>query len=335
MGRRALDLFAGPGGLTLGLKAAGFDVVAAVEKDELAAETYRLNHPEVLVRCGDIRDIEVSELLGELELDPEDIDLCAGCPPCQGFSTMRTLNGAKAIDDDRNGLIEEYLRFVREILPRALMFENVPGLMRDSRFKEAIAELEALGYPATEGARIINAADHGVPQNRRRLVLLCIRHGKVKFPSPAAKKLTVGDSIKKLPVAGKSGDPLHDLPEHRSKRVKEIIEAIPSDGGGRLDLPADFRLKCHDDFTGFKDVYGRMSWGRPAPTITGGCHNPSKGRFLHPSANRAITLREAALLQGFPSSYQFSLNRGKLAAAAMIGNAAPPPLVEAQAKAVS
>lgn len=335
MGCRALDLFAGPGGLTLGLKTAGFNVVAAIEKDELAADTYRLNHPEVLVRCADIRDIEVSDLLDELGLRPEDIDLCAGCPPCQGFSTMRTLNGAKAINDDRNGLIEEYLRFVRGILPRALLFENVPGLMKDSRFKVAIQELEALGYPAQEGARIINAADHGVPQNRRRLVLLCVRHGKVDFPPALDKRPTVEDAIKQLPAAGQSGDPLHDLPEHRSERVRSLIRAIPPDGGGRLDLPDRLRLKCHDDFTGFKDVYGRMSWKRPAPTITGGCHNPSKGRFLHPTANRAITLREAALLQGFPLDYKFSLNRGKLAAAAMIGNAAPPPLVAAQAKAIS
>jgi DNA (cytosine-5)-methyltransferase 1 len=142
-------------------------------------------------------------------------------------------------------------------------------------------------------------------------------------------------TIEDLAEAGTSGDPLHDLPERRCDRVMAIIKAIPADGGGRLDLPVEQQLKCHADFTGFKDVYGRMKWDRPAPTITGGCHNPSKGRFLHPVANRAITLREAALLQGFPADYTFALDRGKLAAAAMIGNAVPPALAAAQASAVT
>ena len=214
------------------------------------------------------------------------------------------------------------------------MLENVPGLLHDERFTTAVAQLESLGYPATEGTRILNAADFGVPQNRRRLVLLCIRNGSVSFPTPFSKRSTVRDAISRLPVAGQSGDPLHDLPERRSDRVMTMIRAVPADGGSRLDLPDDHRLTCHKDFSGFKDVYGRMRWDRPAPTITGGCHNPSKGRFLHPVADRAITLREAALLQAFPQDYSFSLKRGKLAAAAMIGNAVPPPLVAAQAAAL-
>ena len=332
---KAIDLFAGPGGLTLGLVAAGFEVVAAVESDELAVKTYRANHPDVAVQHADIRDVDADELLAELHLDPDDIALCAGCPPCQGFSSVRTLNGNKTVDDPRNDLIAEYIRFVREIKPRAIMLENVPGLLRDEGFEAAVAELEALGYPASEGTRILNAAEYGVPQNRRRLVLLCIRMGTVEFPAATGERVTVRDAIGDLAEAGDSGDPLHDLPERRSERVMEIIKAVPADGGGRLDLPEGQRLDCHREFTGFKDVYGRMRWDRPAPTITGGCHNPSKGRFLHPVAHRAITLREASLLQGFPPGYIFSLDRGKLAAAAMIGNAAPPPLVAAQAAAVA
>jgi len=332
---KAIDLFAGPGGLTLGLQTGGFDVVAAVESDALAVKTYRANHPDVLVRHADIREVEPAELLAELELAASDIDLCAGCPPCQGFSSMRTLNGNKTVDDPRNDLIAEYVRFVRAILPRAIMLENVPGLLRDERFRTAAAELEALGYPALKGTQILNAADHGVPQNRRRLVLLCVRHGTVVFPSAQATRDTVRDAIGDLGEPGESGDALHDLAERRSDRVMAMIKAIPEDGGGRLDLPTDQQLKCHENFTGFKDVYGRMSWDRPAPTITGGCHNPSKGRFLHPEAHRAITLREAALLQGFPANYTFALDRGKLAAAAMIGNAVPPPLAAAQASAVA
>jgi DNA (cytosine-5)-methyltransferase 1 len=332
---RAIDLFAGPGGLTVGLKSAGFAVVAAVESEDLAVKTYGANHPDVLVRHADIRTVDPAELLADLGLTASDIDLCAGCPPCQGFSSVRTLNGKKIVEDPRNDLIAEYVRFVRAILPRAIMLENVPGLMRDDRFRVAARELESLGYPAVDGTRILNAADHGVPQNRRRLVLLCVRNGTVTFPSVEAKRKTVRETIGHLAAAGESGDPLHDLGEHRCDRVMAIINAIPENGGGRLDLPDNQRLKCHENFTGFKDVYGRMSWDRPAPTITGGCHNPSKGRFLHPVAHRAITLREAALLQGFPPKYEFSLDRGKLAAAAMIGNAVPPPLVAAQAAAIA
>jgi len=110
-----------------------------------------------------------------------------------------------------------------------------------------------------------------------------------------------------------------------------IIRAVPHDGGGRLDLSEEHRLACHKDFSGFKDVYGRMRWDDVSPTITGGCHNPSKGRFLHPEQDRTITLREAALLQGFPVNYHFDLKRGKLAAAAMIGNALPPAFIRAHA----
>lgn len=335
MAPKAIDLFAGPGGLTLGLQDAGYEVVAAVESDELAAITYEKNHPDVLVLQADIRTVDPLELLNEAGISRDDLDLCAGCPPCQGFSTVRTLNGTRAVDDPRNDLVGEYVRFVKALTPRAIMLENVPGLLRDQRFEAAVEELESLGYPAREGTRILNAADFGVAQRRRRLVLLCIRHGEVAVPAPDETRRTVRDLIAGLPEPGDSGDPLHDLPERRSEKVMNLIRAVPEDGGGRLDLPEEHRLKCHDDFTGFKDVYGRMRWDSPAPTITGGCHNPSKGRFLHPTKHRAITLREAALLQGFPRDYFFSLKRGKLAAAAMIGNAVPPPLAAAQASAIA
>jgi len=334
MAPKAIDLFAGPGGLTLGLKQSGFDVIAAVECDPLAAASYRVNHPEVSIWEADIRTVDPIDVLADLGLHPGELDLCAGCPPCQGFSSVRTLNGNKVVNDPRNDLIGEYVRFVRAIEPRSIMMENVPGLVKDHRFAAAVYELVGLGYPADEGARILNAVDYGVPQNRRRLVLLCTRHGTVEFPAPRVPRLTVRDAIAMLDAAGSSGDPLHDLPERRSERVLAIIEAIPQDGGSRLDLTVSRVLACHRKFTGFKDVYGRMSWSRASPTITGGCHNPSKGRFLHPQEPRAITLREAALLQGFPANYHFSLDRGKLAAAAMIGNAVPPPLAAAQAVAI-
>lgn len=325
----AIDLFSGPGGLTQGLKQAGFHVVAAVEVDALAAKTLQYNHPEVLVERGDIREVDPAALLERLGLDR--IDLIAGCPPCQGFSTVRTRNAKHAAADPRNDLIDEYVRFVRILKPRAIILENVPGLGRDQRWERAAKQLEELGYPAGEGMSILDAADYGVPQRRRRLVMVAMQDGAAPEARKAKERRTVRQAITGLPVPGDSGDPLHDLPEKRSDKVMEIIRAVPHDGGGRLDLPDDQRLDCHKDFDGFKDVYGRMHWDKPSPTITGGCHNPSKGRFLHPDQDRTITLREAAMLQGFPRGYYFALDRGKLAAATMIGNALPPAFIEAQA----
>lgn len=326
----AIDLFSGPGGLTQGLKQAGFHVVAAVEADPLAALTYQRNHPEVAVWRQDIRETEPGELLTRLKL--KSIDLIAGCPPCQGFSSVRTRNARAAVEDPRNDLIRDYVRFVRQMMPKAIILENVPGLRHDPRWSEAADELEALGYGARDGMRILDAADYGVPQRRRRLVMVALRGAPAPEPRRQPGRRTVREALAQLPSRpGTSGDPLHDLGERRTDRVMQIIKSIPHDGGGRLDLSPEHRLVCHTDFNGFKDVYGRMRWDRPAPTITGGCHNPSKGRFLHPDEDRTITLREAAVLQGFPPRYHFALDRGKLAAAAMIGNALPPPFIEAQA----
>ena len=159
---------------------------------------------------------------------------------------------------------------------------------------------------------ILNAADFGVPQRRHRMVLLAGKCGRPNFAWRDPKRYTVKDAIASLPPAGESNDCLHDLPEKRSARILNLIKSIPKDGGSRTDMGAANQLGCHKRCNGFKDVYGRMAWKDIAPTITGGCVNPSKGRFLHPACDRAITLREAALLQTFPKDYFFSLNRGKI-----------------------
>jgi DNA (cytosine-5)-methyltransferase 1 len=327
----AIDLFSGCGGLTLGLKQAGFRIEGAVEIDPLAAETYRANHKRVVVWEKDITKLTVAEVMRRLEIRRGQLDLLAGCPPCQGFSTMTTLNGGRSSNDPRNDLVFQFIRFVRGLRPKAVMMENVPGLSRDRRIEDVVAKLEAMGYICNHN--VLDAADYGVPQRRRRFILVASRDGKIPFGERARRTHTVRDAFKKLgPNARK--DPLHNLPEKRNAKVMALIRKIPRDGGSRLDLGDEYQLDCHRACDGFKDVYGRMAWDDVAPTITGGCCNPSKGRYLHPTKNRAITLREAALLQTFPPNYIFSLKRGKFPAAQMIGNALPPEFIRRHAKEV-
>ena len=245
---------------------------------------------------------------------------------------MRTLNGGRSVRDRRNNLIAEFLRFVEALRPKAVMLENVPGLARNWRFRNFRRRLREMGYLGEH--RILNAADFGVPQRRRRLIYLGALATRLSFAKPKAKLKSVRDSIGSLPSTGRSGDAVHDMPEQRTDRVRRLIRSIPPNGGGRTDLPRDHQLECHQLCDGFKDVYGRMEWDAVSPTITTGFFNPSKGRFLHPTKNRAITVREAAILQGFPKSYKFDVEHGKVALATMIGNALPPPFITAHAREV-
>jgi DNA (cytosine-5)-methyltransferase 1 len=326
----AVDLFSGCGGLTQGLKRAGFRVVGAVDNDPLSVETYTANHPEVCVLETDIRNLTVGSFKRKVGLRKGELDLLAGCPPCQGFSTLRTLNGAYGVEDPRNDLLIEFQRFVEGLRPKAVILENVPGLAKDRRFVEFRKWMERLGYLGDN--RVLNAADYGVPQRRRRLIYLASLGKSISFAPSSPSRKTVRDAIGSLPRPGVSGDPVHDIPERRTEKVLELIKRIPKNGGSRSDLPDDEQLECHRKCNGFHDVYGRMAWDDQAPTITSGCFNPSKGRFLHPTQNRAITMREAALLQGFPRRYNFPIPQNKSAVALMIGNALPPPFVAAHAR---
>ena len=325
----AIDLFSGAGGLTLGLRQARFKVVGAVEIDDLAAETYRDNFPGVHLWEMDVRDLTVARVLRELKLRPGELDLLAGCPPCQGFSTLRSLNGHRKVDDDRNDLVLQFGRFVRGLRPKTVMLENVPGLAADPRLADLVSSLETMGYTVTTG--VLDASKFGVPQRRRRMILIAGKQGSIPLAAHAAARRTVRDVIGDLPAAGISGDALHDLPEKRMPKISALISRIPKDGGSRSDLGEEDQLDCHKRSDGFHDVYGRMSWGDVSPTITSGCVNPSKGRFLHPQHDRTITLREAALLQGFPPEHRFALRRGKYAVAEMIGNALPPEFIRRHA----
>lgn len=330
----AIDVFSGCGGTTKGLREAGFRVIAGIECDSLAVRTYRENHRGVKVWEDDVTEIAIAPLLRHHKLRKGELDLLVGCPPCQAFSAIRRLNGNRIVRrKTEKDLVFEFMRLVRGLFPKVVMLENVPRLMNDYRFQSVKSELRKLGYEGEP--QIFNAADFGVPQRRRRLVYVASRIGVIDCRAVVkVDRRTVRDAIGKLKPAGKSGDPLHDIPENRTQAIVERIANVPKDGGSRSDLGDAEQLECHKSCDGFKDVYGRMAWDAVAPTITGGCFNPSKGRFLHPEENRAITLREAALLQSFPSDYFFSLDEGKCAAAQMIGNAFPPAFVQHHAESI-
>lgn len=328
----AIDLFSGCGGLSVGLKQAGFGVRAAVEIDHKAQHTYRLNHPDVKLYDRDIRKLSVRQVMRDLRIAPGELDLLAGCPPCQGFSRLRTRNQATSVDDPRNDLVRDFLRFVRGLRPKTIMLENVPALENDDRFAALCQSLTTMKYKYV--VHVLNAADYSVAQRRKRLILLASKVHEPVIAPKTQKRKTVADIIGHLEEPSKSRDALHAVPERRSAQVMELIRLIPADGGSRTDLPIERQLECHKRSDGFHDVYGRMAWKDLSPTITSGCINPSKGRFLHPIQHRTITLREAALLQGFPRKYKFDVSHGKEAIALMIGNALPPPFIEAHARAL-
>jgi DNA (cytosine-5)-methyltransferase 1 len=326
----AVDLFSGCGGLTEGLQKAGFRVAAAVEVDSKAQETYRLNHPDVRLYSNDIRQLDPMVMMQELGLKVGELDLLAGCPPCQGFSRLRTRNKQVSVFDPRNDLINDFLRFINCMNPKTIMLENVPALASDERFLSMQSEIERQGYQVV--VSVLDAADYKVAQRRKRLILLASRVHEPKIAEKSNDRLTVRQALDGVGAPSRSQDKLHAMPERRSESIRNLIALIPKNGGSRKDLPLENQLACHQRSNGFNDVYGRMAWDAVAPTITSGCINPSKGRFLHPSYNRTITLREAALLQGFPMDYKFVVSHGKESIALMIGNALPPPFIEANAR---
>jgi DNA (cytosine-5)-methyltransferase 1 len=344
-----IDLFAGAGGSALGFVRAGFQMAGAAEIDPDACRTY-----EALIGvrplCVDLSQLppgKAAELWG---VEPGEVDVLIGTPPCQGFTQLR--NGAGE-GDPRNNLVFVFLDYVSYFRPRFLFFENVPGLTRLSHgraFYSALREgLFRLGYHLDE--REVDAADYGVPQHRWRFIVLGARGDTAlpPFPEPthgdpdsllvrAGLRLpwpTVREAIGHLPPLrageGDLRDPMHQAPR-MGERVLKFIAQVPRDGGSRTEVPEKEWLSCHRDHGGHRDTYGRLAWDRPSGVITSGCCNVSKGRFAHPEQDRAITPREAALLQGFPPDTFF---HGSLTSVQrQIGNAVPPPLAEAFARAI-
>lgn len=327
--RRAIDLFSGCGGLSQGLEGAGFQVLACCEIRPEARDTYKLNHPNTVL-LTDICKSDPVALKKQLHLRRGQLDLLAACPPCQGFSSIRTHNGEIA-RDPRNELIFQVERFVDAFKPKCVLIENVPRLLVDKRlatFKRHLAD--KYGYKFVEG--VLDAKDFNVPQRRKRMILIGSRLKNPVLPNKSNLRMTVSDAIRHIKIPpgedGESARRLASLQQHFSPVVQARIQRITA---SRFDLPDDMILECHKRYPrGFRDVYGRMAWDDVSPTITRGCGNPSKGRYLHPSENRAINMLEALILQGFPVTYKFPPELGIGKISSMIGEAFPPPMAKAQ-----
>ncbi len=327
----AVDLFCGCGGVTAALKERHFRVVAAVDNNALACESYRRNHRRVRLYERDIELVDPSEIRNQC-LGGANLDLLVVCSPCQPFSPQNRKSG----EDDRSRLILSALRFAEALEPKLIFFENVPGLTR-SRFASILTELTSglqhLGYVVGVPEEL-DAADYGVPQRRLRCVLLAQR-GSPPPPLPApvtppGSRITVRTAIEGLPAlkSGEKcdGDTLHFARNHREIALKRLA-LIPRDGGSRDALPEELRLECHREHDGHPDVYGRMRWDDVAPTLTTGCTDVTRGRYGHPRDDRAISLREAARLQTFPDRYRFAGSAKDIAT--QVGNAVPVRLIEA------
>lgn len=325
----AIDIFSGCGGLSTGLRAAGFSVAAGIEIDKRARSVYALNHPDTIL-FEDVRLISSDTLLTNLNLKRGQLSLLAACPPCQGFSRMRTKNRRVPAPDPRNNLVFDVVRLIEGLQPLTAMLENVPGLKNDWRFRETTRRLEAAGYEWN--CAIVDAAGYGVPQRRKRMILMASRLGHIEIPIGRSKLRTVRQTIGDLLPPSKSNTPLHRLIGRHNNKVNERISMVPHDGGSRSAWGEEAQLDCHKKMSGFKDVYGRMTWDKVAPTITRYCINPSKGRFLHPTQDREISPFEAALLQSFPRSYKFPVSIGRGPLASMIGEALPPAMAERHAR---
>lgn len=335
------DLFAGAGGITQGFRQARFSPVAAVEFDKWAARTYASNFGDHVLACpiedvkirreGDVivwrgRDVDDEPL----SLETPEIDVLVGGPPCQGFSPLGRMKDWD-YSDPRNKLWTHYARILGTVAPKVFVIENVPEILKSAEFdclKRHVKRL-GLGYQLTFG--VLNASLYGVPQNRRRAIIIGSRVGLPTLPPETKDRMTVRDAIGNLPLKP-DGRNWH-LGRNPLPTSLERYKCVP-EGGNRFDL-----IKKRPDITpgcwlrkktGSTDVFGRMWWDEPAPTIRTEFFKPEKGRYLHPKAHRPITIREAARLQTFPDSFNFIGSNVQVAK--QIGNAVPVELARAIAR---
>ncbi len=342
-------LFAGAGGFSLAAKNAGLKVVAAVEINPWACKTYAHNLVELqepaLYQC-DISELKASELKSNHFSQGAVCDVLLGGPPCQGFSVHRINDSG--VDDPRNQLLLRYFEFVRELQPKVFLMENVPGLLwpRHQGFlSEFYRQAKRAGYQLRDPV-VLDARDFGVPQRRKRVFVLGVRKD-VAFdivwpPAPTHSEFRderngenqstlhawVDASVvfhKALPTADEN-----DKHMNHTAELIEVFRRTPINGGSRRD--SGRTLPCHDKHDGHKDVYGRIDPAKPGPTMTTACINPSKGRFVHPTENHGITVRQAARFQTFPDDFIFK--GGLIAAGVQIGNAVPVALAEVLLKTI-
>jgi DNA (cytosine-5)-methyltransferase 1 len=332
-----VDLFAGCGGMTRGFEGSGaFRSIFAVEFDRDAAATYAANFGDH-VACGPIEDVAAFP----------HADVVIGGPPCQGFSP---LNRA-AVGFERRGLWREYLRALEAARPRAFVMENVPELLRSAEYAEFRRRAEALGFQVE--AEILNAADYGVPQRRRRAIVIGTRSGPVPWPSPTHAEAPVVDpSLEPWMTFREAVEGLAPVPDgrawHRPRKPRpesvRRYRAVPRDGGDRFAMQRNLDRaglghlvpRCwREKPTGTTDVFGRLWWDRPALTIRTEFYKPEKGRYLHPSAHRPITVREAARLMSFPDDFVLPEDQSMSSIARQVGNAVPPLLARRIAEAIA
>jgi len=320
-----LELFAGCGGMLLGFHRAGFRTVLANEFEASACDTLRRNLTDAVVP-GPVEAIQKFPRA----------DVVAGGPPCQGFSNL----GERLPDDPRRQMWRHFLRAVEQAEPRAFVMENVPPLLKSQEFVEIRRTAERLGFRLVAG--VLNAADYGVPQARKRAIVIGLRDGEPSHPAPTHVDPTKrADDVASLPPWRTVRDAIGDLPPEPDELNWHIgrnptplslrrYRCVPA-GGNRWDLPRRLMPECwKKKIDGGTDLFGRLWWNRPAVTIRTEFYKPEKGRYLHPEAHRPITHREAARLQGFPDDFEFCGSR--IEVGIQIGNAVPPPLAEVIAR---
>lgn len=326
----AVDLFCGAGGLTYGLRRAGIDVRLGVDIDPACEYPYTANNTAKFL-LKSVEDLEGRELQSHYE--NKGIKLLAGCAPCQTFSTY---NQKATESDKRWWLLSQFSRLVDELSPDLVTMENVPRLTEQNVFGEFVANLEGNGYSVAY--QIVNCADYGVPQQRNRLVLLASKLGPITLLTPSVlgkRRRTVKEAIGNLPPieAGTRhpNDPLHQCSSLSEVNLRRIRASKP--GGTWRDWPRELVSDCHRKKSGktYPSVYGRMTWDNPAPTMTTQFFGFGNGRFGHPEQDRAISLREGAILQSFPPDYEFVSPREQVCQKSigrLIGNAVPVALGE-------